>query len=37
MLLCLDIGNTNIKIGVFEGDQLIQRWRTRHRPRTSGG
>ncbi len=27
MLLCFDIGNTNIKIGVFAGDQLIQRWR----------
>jgi type III pantothenate kinase len=27
MLLCFDIGNTNIKIGVFEGDRLIQRWR----------
>jgi type III pantothenate kinase len=27
MLLCFDIGNTNIKIGVFEGDRLIRRWR----------
>ena len=27
MLLCVDIGNTNIKIGVFDGDQLVQRWR----------
>lgn len=27
MLLCIDIGNTNIKIGVFAGEKLIQRWR----------
>lgn len=27
MLLCFDIGNTNIKIGVFEGDRLRSRWR----------
>jgi len=27
MLLCLDIGNTNIKIGVFEGERLRSRWR----------
>lgn len=27
MLLCVDIGNTNIKIGLFEGAALQQRWR----------
>lgn len=27
MLLCFDIGNTNIKIGVFEGETLNMRWR----------
>jgi type III pantothenate kinase len=27
MLLALDVGNTNIKIGVFEGDRLEHRWR----------
>jgi type III pantothenate kinase len=27
MLLCFDIGNTNIKIGLFDGDQLCCHWR----------
>ncbi len=27
MLLCIDIGNTNIKLGLFEGEELRQRWR----------
>jgi len=27
MLLCIDIGNTNIKLGLFEGEQLRSRWR----------
>ena len=27
MLLCVDIGNTNIKLGVFEGETLRSRWR----------
>lgn len=27
MLLCVDIGNTNIKLGVFDGDALRSRWR----------
>lgn len=27
MLLVIDIGNTNIKLGVFDGDKLIQSWR----------
>jgi type III pantothenate kinase len=29
MLLALDAGNTNITIGVFEGAELIHRWRLR--------
>ena len=24
MLLAIDIGNTNVKIGVFDGDKLVQ-------------
>lgn len=28
MLLVIDIGNTNIAFGLFEGDQLLQHWRT---------
>jgi type III pantothenate kinase len=27
MLLALDVGNTEITIGVFEGDKLVQHWR----------
>ena len=27
MLLCIDIGNTNIKLGLYRGDDLISRWR----------
>lgn len=27
MILVLDIGNTNIKIGAFEGEKLIGTWR----------
>jgi type III pantothenate kinase len=26
-LLCIDIGNTNIKLGLFEGEKLCCRWR----------
>jgi type III pantothenate kinase len=29
MLLALDVGNTNITIGAFDGEQLIGRWRLR--------
>jgi type III pantothenate kinase len=29
MLLAIDIGNTNIVLGVFEGDRLIRHWRLR--------
>ena len=27
MLLAIDIGNTNIVLGVFEGDELVRSWR----------
>ena len=27
MLLCIDIGNTNIKLGMFEGEQMRSQWR----------
>lgn len=27
MLLCIDIGNTNIKLGLFEGEEMLCRWR----------
>ena len=27
MLLCIDIGNSNIKLGLFEGAELKQQWR----------
>ncbi len=29
MLLALDVGNTNVTIGVFDGDRLADRWRLR--------
>ena len=27
MILCIDVGNTNIKYGLFEGDELIVSFR----------
>lgn len=27
MLLVMDVGNTNVKIGVYDGDQLVKSWR----------
>lgn len=27
MLLCIDVGNTNIVMGVYKGDELIRHWR----------
>ncbi len=27
MLLCIDIGNTNIKLGLFSGDEILHSWR----------
>jgi type III pantothenate kinase len=36
MLLAIDVGNTNIVLGVFEGDALVQSWRLQTlRERTS--
>ena len=36
MLLAIDVGNTNIVIGVFRGDALVHTWRlTTIRERTS--
>ncbi|GAA0605908.1 type III pantothenate kinase [Kutzneria viridogrisea] len=29
MLLCIDIGNTNISLGLYEGEQLLHDWRMR--------
>src|SRR5215831_10862045 len=29
MLLALDVGNTNVTIGAFDGEQLAGRWRLR--------
>jgi type III pantothenate kinase len=29
MLLALDVGNSNITVGVFDGDQLVRHWRLR--------
>ena len=27
MLLCVDIGNTNIKLGLYRGEELVTHWR----------
>src|SRR5678816_1829362 len=36
MLLAIDVGNTNIVIGVFDGESLVQGWRLQTlRERTS--
>src|SRR3954447_25721671 len=29
MLLALDVGNSNITVGVFHGDKLVRHWRLR--------
>ena len=29
MLLALDAGNTNVTIGVFDGERIVTRWRLR--------
>ena len=29
MLLCVDIGNTNISLGLFRGEELVHDWRMR--------
>ena len=35
MLLVIDIGNTNIVMGVYRGDQLVQSWRLRSERNTT--
>ena len=36
MLLAVDVGNTNVTLALFEGDQLVADWRvTSHRERTA--
>ncbi|MBI3287996.1 MAG: type III pantothenate kinase, partial [Elusimicrobia bacterium] len=27
MLLAVDVGNTNLTVGVFAGDRLVRQWR----------
>jgi type III pantothenate kinase len=27
MLLTIDVGNTNLTLGLYEGDQLVRHWR----------
>ncbi len=29
MLLCIDVGNTNIVLGIFQNDQIVNHWRIR--------
>ncbi|MFB0533293.1 MAG: type III pantothenate kinase, partial [Desulfatiglandales bacterium] len=29
MLLCIDVGNTNIVLGVFQDDTMLNHWRIR--------
>ncbi|HAZ07836.1 MAG TPA: pantothenate kinase [Elusimicrobia bacterium] len=33
MLLAVDVGNTNLTIGLFDGDRLVRRWRLQTDPR----
>lgn len=35
MLLAVDVGNTNLTVGVFAGDRLVRRWRLETDPRRS--
>jgi type III pantothenate kinase len=35
MLLAVDVGNTNTVLGVFDGDRLVDSWRTRTDARTT--
>jgi len=35
MLFCMDIGNTNIVLGVTEGDQIRHHWRIRTEKETT--
>jgi type III pantothenate kinase len=29
MLLAIDIGNTNVAVGIFQGEKLIKHWKIR--------
>ena len=35
MLLVLDVGNTNIVMGIFEGEDLIKHWRLTSKKQTA--
>lgn len=35
MLLAVDVGNTNLTVGLFAGDRLVRRWRLQTDPRRS--
>lgn len=35
MLFVIDVGNTNIVLGIFEGDRLLKDWRIRTEPNTT--
>ena len=37
MLLAIDVGNTNLTLGVFRGEQLLHDWRLKTSPWSSGG
>jgi type III pantothenate kinase len=37
MILALDVGNTNITIGLFEGDKLARNWRPANGSRSDVG
>ncbi len=37
MLLAVDVGNTNLSVGVFAGDRIVRRWRFETDPRRSAG
>ena len=34
-LLAVDVGNTNVVIGLFEGERIVQRWRVETQPRAT--
>jgi type III pantothenate kinase len=37
LLLAVDVGNTNLTVGVFAGDRLVRQWRIETDPRRSSG
>lgn len=36
MILAIDVGNTNIVLGLFDGEDLVDAWRVRTSPRITG-